>query len=225
MKTISAVINARLQSTRLPRKLLRPFAGSTLIEIALAKLDQMDFFDHRYFGVAEDELIQLAPDYQHITLLQRTPEAVKPGYGNHKVIYAHYESIESDYIFWLNPCHPLLTVDTVRKAFDTFQSTQHNSYTAVVPSQEWLFDNDGNPVTHTSGNVVSTAHSSSFMKATHSFHIFNKAYFLKTNQVWTLTRDDPHLVEIPDSENFDADTAVQFETAEAVYLHRYGSLV
>ena len=55
MKSISAVINARKGSTRVRNKLLRTFANTTLIEIALSKLNKMDFFDKRYLGVAEEE--------------------------------------------------------------------------------------------------------------------------------------------------------------------------
>jgi CMP-N-acetylneuraminic acid synthetase len=224
MKTISVVINARLHSSRLPRKLLRPFAGTTLIEIALSKINQMDFFDHRYFAVAEDEFKQLTPKYLGVELLERSMESVKPGYGHHKVIYEHYSLIESDFIFWLNPCHPFLSIDTVAQAVDIFHRTMHNSYTAVVSAREWLFDHQGMPITNTEADSLSTGHSRQFYKVTHSFHIFNKAFFLKHHQVWTMTKNDPYLVEIPESENFDADTILQFETAEAVYLHRHRSV-
>lgn len=223
MRTISVVINARLQSTRLPRKLLRPFANSTLIEIALEKMNQMDFFEHRYFAVAEQELKRLAPRYPNVILLERSMEAVRLGYGDHKVIYAHYPQIESDYIFWLNPCHPLLTIETVADAVEVFHNNNYNSYTAVVPTQEWLFDKVGNPVTHVIGGVISTAHSQKYYKVTHGFHIFNKAFFLKNYQVWTMTKNDPYLIEVPEAEDFDADRLIQFETAEAVYIRRYCS--
>jgi CMP-N-acetylneuraminic acid synthetase len=220
MRTISLVINARLQSSRLPRKLLRPFAETTLIEIALKKINNMDFFEQRYFAVAEEELKQLVMNYPNVKLLERSLESVKPGYGEHKVIYEHYAWIESDFIFWFNPCHPLLSMETVARAVKIFKGTQYNSYTAVVPTREWLFDEEGNPLTNTNAATLSTGHTRQFYKVTHSFHIFNKAFFLKQHQVWTMTKNDPYLVEIPESEDFDADTPVQFETAEAVYLHR-----
>jgi CMP-N-acetylneuraminic acid synthetase len=220
MKTISVLINARLQSSRIPQKLVRPFASTNLISIALEKIEQMGFFKHRYLAVAEEELKRFVSGYPHVELLERSLESVKPGYGNHKVIYEHYSWIDSDYIFWLNPCHPLLSIETVKSAVDIFQDTDHNSYTAVVPTREWLFDEAGHPVTHTSGSTLSTAHSARFFKATHSFHIINKDYFLRTYQYWTMTQNDPYLIAVPASENFDCDTPVQFQTAEAVYKSR-----
>ncbi len=222
MKTISVMINARLQSTRLPRKLLKPFAGSTLIEIALDKINQMDFFQNRYFAVAEDELKQLVHNYSNVRLLVRSKESVRPGYGDHKIIYEHYTKVDSEYIFWLNPCHPMLSIETVKSAASIFQKTDYNSYTSVVHTRDWLFDMDGNPLTNTENSMLSTAHSKQFYKVAHSFHIFNKAFFLKNYQVWSMKKNDPYLIDIPENENFDADTPVQFETAEAVYMRRQG---
>jgi len=221
MKTISVLINARVQSSRISKKLLRPFAGTTLIDIALEKLDKMNFFTHRYLAAAEEEIKRLVTAYPNIELLERNPESVKPGYGDHKVIYEHYQRVQSDYIFWLNPCHPLLSIDTVKMAVDTFQKTNFNSYTAVVQTKDWIFDEEGNPITHKISSILSTSMSQKFFKASHSFHIIKKSYFLKNYQYWTMTKEDPHLIEIPDSENFDCDTPVQFETAEAVFKSRF----
>ena len=44
-----------------------------------------------------------------------------------------------------------------------------------------------------------------------------KKYFLKTSQVWTLTKNDPNLIEIPEEENFDVNTETEFFIAEKAY--------
>lgn len=217
MNTLSILINARLQSTRLPRKLLLPFAGTTLVDIALEKLDKMDFVGHRYFAVAEDELKQRVKRYGNIELLERRPESVKPGYGDHRVIYEHYARCDSDYIMWFNPCSPLLSVETVSKVVDYVLSSNHNSYTSVVPTTDWIFDSEGNAVTNRNASVVSTGHSQKFYRVAHAFHVFNKEFFLKDYQCWTLKKNDPHLVEIPEEESYDVNTSLEFEVAEAAY--------
>lgn len=218
MPTISALINARLQSTRLPRKLLLPFAASTLVDIALAKLDRMDFVSHRYFGVAEAELRDRARIYGNIEILDRKPEAVAIGYNDHRQIYAHYEKVESDYIMWINPCHPLLSLDTIKRAVEKVLSTGCNSYTSVVPTTDWIFSEDGEPITNTQSSMLSTAHSRKFYKVAHAFHVFTKAYFLRHYQVWSLTRNDPSLIEIPEGESYDVNTQMEFEIAKAAYV-------
>lgn len=220
MTTISVLVNARTKSTRLPRKLVRPFAGTTLIDIALEKLDGMDFFDHRYFAVAESELMERAAGYKNIELLERSTDAVAPGYNDHRKVFAHYAQVESDYIMWLNPCHPLLSLDTLRKAADQVLSSRHNSYTSVIPTTDWIFDENGEAVTNTQASMLSTDHSRRFYKVAHAFHVINKAFFLRDYQYWTLTRNDPALIEIPEGESYDVNTPLEFDVAEAAYLNR-----
>ena len=217
MKNISALINARTLSSRLPRKLLLPFNGSTLIDIALEKLDKMDFFDNRYFAAAEDELLDKARNYKNIKILKRDPISIKPGYGDHQKIYAHYKLIETKYFMWINPCHPLLSIKTIKQAFDQYNENEFNSYTSVIKTQDWIFNNLGEPITNKTPEMLSSDHSERFYKVAHAFHIINKEFFMKNNQVWTLRRNDPHLLEIPEEEAYDVNTKKEFEIAKSAY--------
>ena len=217
MTTISVLINARTKSSRLPRKLVLPFAGTTLVDIALEKLDRMDFFAHRYFAVAEPELREKALGYRNIEILERKPDAIHPGYNEHRKVFAHYALVESDYIMWLNACHPLLSPDTLRRAVDHVMATRCNSYTSVIPTTDWIFDEHGNALTNTQATMLSTDHSQKFFKVAHAFHVIRKAFFLKDYQYWTLTHKDPALIEIPEEESYDVNTALEFEIAEAAY--------
>lgn len=217
MKSISVVTNARLGSTRVPQKLVRPFAGSSLIEIALAKLDQMDFFEHRYLAVAETELMELGRKFPNVEILERDAQAVRKGVNPLTVTFEHYLRVPSDYIFVFNPCLPCIRLDTIRKAFDYFQATDYNTYTAVIPTGDWIFDSDGNALTNSDPRNVTTNKDRPFLKGCHAFHIINKAFFREQKILWTFGRDDPHLVQIPEDEAVDVDTPMEFELAETIY--------
>lgn len=223
MKSISVVTNARLQSTRVSRKLARPFAGTSLIEIALAKLDRMDFFERRYLAVAEQELVDLAEPYQNIEVLRRTEDAVRKGVNPQTVTFAHYLQVPSDYIFVFNPCLPMLTVDTIRKAFDHFQATDFSSYTAVIKTGDWIFDGEGNALTNNDPQNVTTNKNTTFYKGAHAFHIVNKQFFATRGYHWTFSRNDPSLIEIPEAEAADVDTEMEFALAELLYMKNAAS--
>ena len=122
MPGISALINARLLSTRLPRKLLLPFNGTTLIDIALKKLDKMEFFDNRYFAAAEEDLLERAVKYKNIQILKRDPLSVRPGYGDHKKIYEHYKLVKTKYLMWINPCHPYYRLKLLKMPLLNFRN-------------------------------------------------------------------------------------------------------
>lgn len=217
MKSISVVTNARLGSTRVPQKLMRPFAGSSLIEIALSKLDKMDFFEHRYLAVAERELTDLGSKYENVEILERDPAAVKKGVNPLTVTFEHYLRVPSDYIFVFNPCLPCIRVETIKKAFDYFQETNFNSYTAVIPTGDWVFDSEGNALTNSDPRNATTNNDLFFLKGCHAFHIVKKSYFREHGILWPFERDNPHLVRVPGNEAVDVDTLNEFELAELIY--------
>lgn len=220
VKSVSAVINARLQSTRIPRKLVRPFAGRSLIEIALEKLDRMDFFEHRYLAAAEDELKALADRYENVEILERGADAVKKGVNPQQVTFAHYLRVPSDYIFMFNPCLPFVTVDTIREAHDVFQSTNYPSYTSVVPVRDWYFDEDSNPITNRDPSVVNNEDGETHYKCVHAFHIMDKAFFRDNGYLWTFAPHDPHCIPISMDVSIDIDHQTEFDFAEYLYLEK-----
>jgi CMP-N-acetylneuraminic acid synthetase len=220
MKTISVVINARLQSTRVSKKMIRPFAGKSLLQVALEKLNEMDFFEHRYLAVAEEELMEYAKPFDNVEILQRKVEAVKQGVNPQHVTFAHYCDVPSDYIFVFNPCLPFITVDTIRKAFDYFQENDFSSYTSVVKTGDWVFDSEGIPVTNTNPKNLTTNKDIQFYKAAHAFHIVNKEFFTTKGYHWEFIRNDPHMVKIPEEECVDVDTEIEFALAESLYMRR-----
>ena len=222
MKSVSVVINARLGSTRVKDKLMRPFSESCLIEIALEKLDKMDFFENRYLAAAELPLIELVKKYRNINVLKRSPESVKPGVNPQSVTFAHYLDIPSDYIFVFNPCLPMISIDTMRNAFEYFQSTAYLSYTSCVVSHDWIFDSKGNALTNKNPKNLTTNQGESYYKAAHAFHIVSKKILCETGQHWTFSKDDPHLIHMPNEEAIDIDDILDFQYAEYYYKYFRG---
>ena len=217
MKSTSALINARVESSRVPRKLVRPFGGTTLLQIALEKLDRMDFVEHRYLAVADAELADLAKGYPNVEVLRRDPAAVKKGVNPQHVTFAHYLKVPTDFILVFNPCLPFVRLDTVRNAYEYFQRTDFPSYTSAVPTGDWIFDDQGNALTNSDPLNLTTNKNVKFFKAAHAFHFVNRRFFETHGHHWTFRRDDPHLIRIPEEEAVDVDTEVEFEVAEALY--------
>lgn len=222
MKPISAIVNARLQSSRTKNKMVRPYCGTDLLEIALEKLNGLDFFEHRYLAVAEDELARKAEKYPNIEVLRRKPEAVAPGPHHPMITFEHYLRVPTEYFFVINPCAAFLSRETIRKAFDEFQQTDFRSYIAVEQTRDWVFSANGEALTHrNAAGFQNTSDGEYFLRATHAFYIANRDYFASHNgQLWTLQKDDPHLVAMPGDEAIDVDTDLDFEISEYLYSKR-----
>ncbi len=220
MKEISAVINARLESSRVPQKLVRPFAGSTLLEIALSKLNALDFCKHRFLAVADEQLARFADKLDKVEVLWRDKQSVKKGVNPLEVTLKHYLDVPSQWVLSVNPCQPLLSVDTIRTACQVFQETDHVSYISVVPVKDWIFDKEGNPITHKNVRVLATNKTAVYYKASHSFYIVNKRRFKQTGLLWSFVADDPFLITISEEETLDIDTELEFEVLEELYKRK-----
>ena len=65
IKDICFIIQARTQSTRVPNKMLRPFADSNLFTIAINKILQSKIIpkDNFYLSIMDEELVNIAKKY------------------------------------------------------------------------------------------------------------------------------------------------------------------
>lgn len=219
MRRISALVNARLDSSRVEQKMTRSFAGTTLIEIALEKLNVLNYFDNRFFAVAEEELERFAVEYENVEILKRKPEAVAKGPHPPMVTFEHYTRVPTKYIFVINACHAFLSLGTINKAYEIFQETNHRSYLAVMPTREWIFTGEGVALTHKDPNALqNTSDGQHHYKATQAFYIIDKDYFIETKgRLWTLTPNDPFLIEMPPEEAIDVDTEDEFVFSSFLY--------
>jgi CMP-N-acetylneuraminic acid synthetase len=224
MKPISAIVNARLQSSRTRSKMVRSYCGTDLLEIALEKLNGLDFFTHRFLAVAEDELARKAQKYRNVEVLRRKPEAVEPGPHHPMVTFEHYTRVPTEWFFVINPCSAFLTPQTIRRAFNVFQQTDYPAYIAVEQTRDWIFSADGDALTHrNAAGFQNTSDGDYFLRATHAFYIANRDYFSSHDgQLWTLQRNDPHLIPMPAEEAVDVDTDLDFEFSEYLYSRKHG---
>jgi len=219
MKKISVVVNARLNSSRMKSKMIRPFHDTDLLEIALEKLDKLDYFDNRYIAVAEETLIKKANKYKNIEVLKRNSDAVEFGPHHPMTTFEHYLRIPTEYFFVINACAAFLSLDTIKKAYDIFQETSFHSYISVVETKDWIFNNEGEALTHRDPNALqNTSDGDNYLRATHAFYIANRDYFASNDgKLWNLRINDPHLIRMPIEESFDVDTELDFKVSELVY--------
>lgn len=218
MTTFAGVIMARTQSTRVPEKAIRNFGNTTLIDIALSKLSKMSFLDYRYLAVAEDVLASKAEKFSNIEVLWRRPESVTKGDVPFDIRSEHYTRINTDYIVIINSCHPFLSVETIKKAVDKVRENHYNSYTSVIETVDWIFTQDGLPITNKNPNIVSTTETPKYFKVAHAFHIIRPQFLKDKNMLWTFQKHDPHLIPIPEIEAIDIDNELEFDIAESLFI-------
>lgn len=220
MKTVTAIVNARMQSRRLPGKLTLPFAGTTLLDIALEKLTALDGVGQCCLGAGEDEIIAFAARHPGVEVLRRAPEAVAPGNHPHAVQYAHFAEAAGDWILEINPSMPFLGISTLQGALRFLQESDYPSYTSAVETGDWVFDKDNNALTNSDPGNLTTNKGKRFLRATHAFNIVNKAYFLENGVFWSFSQNDPRAVSMPEGEAVGVHGEIEFRYAEYAYRKR-----
>ena len=80
---------------------------------------------------------------------------------------------------WINPCHPLLSIETIKKAVIEFQKFNYNSYTSVIKTQDWIFNDEGYAVTNKSPKILENITEKIINILVEKFIGFSKTIMLK----------------------------------------------
>lgn len=212
----SVVINARVNSTRLPNKLLRPFAQTTLLDIALDKVSKIKA-EYKFLATCEDEIIEVYNKHDtDIRLLDRSRESVEKGRLSQDITFAHYKDIPTDHIMVINPCAPFVSVETYESALDRFYKEGAQTMTSVLRHCNAFLDGDFHPM-NVNGKAVSSQGNNPIYEMSHLFHIFNKDFFLENGYFWSYEKNDPYYYVVDKEESHDIDDWTDFRVSEILY--------
>jgi CMP-N-acetylneuraminic acid synthetase len=214
---LAVFVNARLSSRRCPNKMLRPFASTTLIDVCLEKLQTLAW-PKTYFGAHDQVLLDRARGIPGIVVHHRSAQSAAANSDAAK-IFEILHVIDAPWVLWVNPCAPLISVDTIRSAIATFLAGDAVSMTAVCARHGWFYGEDGRLLNETRGNV-DTALSAPILQVTHAFHIYPRMRMAETGRPWPNEPQDPELFRMAEAEAHDIDTEHEFETVEYLYRRR-----
>ena len=225
MKDISRIcfiIQARVNSSRLPHKMIRPFAGSTLIEKAIKKVQESNFpLSNLYLSVCDPELIEIA-ERHNVQVYHRSRHSVGDAAGIQD-IFEWYKRLDYDYYILLSPCCALLEVDTINDFIEHFVASESNGLFSVFEKKHFLYDQNHQMLNTYLGDTEK------FLFDTKQLvPVYEAAAALYGGAMSDIARnvlygtfqtpEDPEFFTIDESECFDIDYEWQFEVAEAMYM-------
>ena len=102
------------------QKIIRPFAGSSLLDIALRKIFDCKNLnkDNIYLGAYDKEIKDISQKVG-VNIYDRSLESVS-GDGTKKSLYEHVWHINSDYCLEINACNPMLSSKTIDNEIGLF---------------------------------------------------------------------------------------------------------
>jgi len=208
---------ARLASQRLPQKMLLPFAGRSLWDIACEKLDQIDLpTRQKWVSIYESQLEDVAEQYD-LSVYQRSYQSAHSDNGVAE-IWEICSRVKFDYYVMFNPCLPMLSVDTIQDFFNYFVASDSESLFGVIPVRDYFWGEDGNLMFPQGVSMLNTKEAPLLYKAAHALYAGRVSDIRKNVQLGDFTKDNPSLYVMKNKvELLDVDDAEDFKIAEAVW--------
>lgn len=219
IKDIAIIVQARLGSQRVPGKMLKPFAGTTLVNILLDKLRHSDLInpDQVYLSLYEEELKDVAVRYP-FNIFNRSEKSAKSEGEPMTEIYEWWNKLDRKYVVLVSACNPLLKIETIEKFIKEFLESDREGAFAVFEKKTYYWDKNGMPITDWKGStIMNTKFVEPIYEAAHCLYasrtdIIGQGYWMDTN-----SPPQPELVVMEELEAFDIDYQWQFEIAEKLY--------
>jgi len=202
MKEIGVFIPGRLNSERLPNKLILPLNGSNLWEIACDKLNNLSNDYNKYVLCYDKELISIAKNFNNLVIVERSKNTTEID-GPLTYIFKDLEYIKDSHLMFLNPCLSLLRLQTIQRALDKFKNSDLDCATSVKKYKNWLWNENKQVITDIDYKTLNTKLIGNYYQAAHCFHIFHKQNFFNTGH---MLEQNLELIEVPEDETLDVDT-------------------
>lgn len=221
IKDICILIQARLDSQRVPNKMLRPFNDTTLVDLLLSKLTSSKIIPKQniYFSVFEDELKQIGFNHK-VNIFHRSQESANAE-GPIQTIFEWHDKLPFKYVILISACNPLLKIETIDSFIESFINSDREGAFGVFEKKTYYWDQNGNSLTDYKGSSnMNTKFVDPIYEAAHCLYasridIIKDGFWLDTNSPPT-----PSLFIMNELESFDVDYEWQFTVAEQLYKNQ-----
>jgi len=218
---IAFIIQGRLNSTRLPKKMIKKFKnGKCLLEIAIEKFcDNLEIPNEQvYVSVGEKELIDIAEKYP-VNIYKRSKKSFLFE-NNLKDIFEWHKDLSKKfkYYFMINACAPLLTNDTINSFLNHYIESKFDGLFGVIEKRSIAWNSNLEIIGNNSSGTLNTKHANKIYLPGHILYAgkienieknIHMGTFLKTN--------DPELFIIHNElECWDIDYDWQFQVANSI---------
>jgi|13_taG_2_1085334.scaffolds.fasta_scaffold30912_4 N-acylneuraminate cytidylyltransferase len=221
IKDICLIIQARLNSQRVPNKMLKPFVNTTLIDILFEKLKKSTIIpkENIYLSSYEPELKVIANKHG-INIFNRSKESSLEE-SNPLKLWEWHNKLPYKYVIAVSACNPLLKIETIDKFVKNFMNSNKEGAFAVFEKKTYYWDKNKKPITDWGGKTtMNTKYVDPVYEAAHCLYasrmdIIKDGYFIDTKSPM-----EPELFIMDELEAFDIDEPWQFKVAEQLYRNK-----
>ena len=215
---IKALIAVRSGSERVVNKNLRPFAGSSLLELKIKQLRAVKEFDGIVVNSNDDRMLEIA-DRLGAETVKRDPKFATSNVSMSDVYQNMAENFSGDVIAYCNVTNPLVESESYSNAIRTFReiSNKFDSLNSANLVKEFMFL-DNKPINYDLEHQPRSQDLPNIFALNFAISIISKENMIKYKNVIGRT---PYMYELAEAESIDIDTEFDFEIAEFFYRKKY----
>ena len=144
LKDICVIIQARLGSQRIPQKMIKPFADTTLFDLSMQKVLDSDFIpkDNFYVSIYEQKLIDIAQAREANIFLRSEKSANSEGTPMTDM-YEWWNKLPFKYCVLVNGCTPFLKTETVDNFVKAYMNSDSDGLFGVMEKKNYFWNKDG----------------------------------------------------------------------------------
>tara|TARA_B100000212_G_scaffold329267_1_gene294314 strand:- start:998 stop:1690 length:693 start_codon:yes stop_codon:yes gene_type:complete len=215
------IVQARMNSERVPGKMLKPFAGTTLFGLILDKLLSSNVIpsENIYASVWEKELFHEANTLRNIRTFQRSYESANND-NDIKKIYEWHDKLPHKYCVLISGCNPLLDVSTIDSFVEQFVEQKEENLFAVFEKKTYYWDKEGALITPwpKGQTIMNTKAVDPVYEAAHVLYASRMDIIKDERFMGDFEKPGGiKLFKMNELEAFDIDYPWQFEVAEMLY--------
>lgn len=213
---IKALVAVRSGSVRVKNKNMRPFAGSTLLEVKLEQLKRIPNLDGIIVNSNDDEMLELASS-KGCEVVKRDPYYASNTVSMSDVYKNMAENCDCDVIAYINCTNPLLKDQTIIDAIENYKEFAKNgefdSLNSAHLIKEFMFK-DNLPINYDLRHQPRSQDLPDIAALNFAISIISREKMIECKNV---VGYKPNIYVIDEIEATDIDNPIDFEFAEFVY--------
>ncbi len=220
VKDVAVMVQARLSSQRCPNKMIKPFAGTTLMDLCLQKLCKSTIpKTDIWVSVYEPELVEVCKKYP-VNIFYRSEKSAMSEGTPMTEMYEWWDKIPQKYAVLVNACAPLMTTETIERFYFTYCNSCQDGMFGVTENKNYFWNSDFELITPWPENqaVMNTKFVDKTYVAAHCLYAGKLSKIGKG--IWMGDFNEPKDIELfpmHEKEVFDIDYEWEFDYYEALY--------
>ena len=218
---IKALVAVRSGSQRVVNKNIRPFAGSSLLEIKLNQLKRISNIDGIVVNSNDDKMLEIASN-MGCEVVKRDEYYASNQVSMSEVYRNMAENVNADVIAYINATNPLLNDRTIVQAIENYKKniSQYDSLNSAHLIKEFLFK-ENLPINYDLRHQPRSQDLPDISALNFAINIISREKMIECKNV---VGYKPNIYIIDEVEATDIDNPIDFDFAEFVYKRKNGMI-